>query len=176
MRSRNLALLALLALVVPQAAHAQTQKLNAKLQYAAKFLCGRGGGEDSGIGVVMGHYNTIINVQAVQNKTSLTFRATALSSDLDVDEGVPSGFYPIGQFDADEGGAIPCGWIKSLLGVQGDSGFIEGFVSIYSNRPLNVSSVITGQDYYGEGGVSVMQTLQVPANKSPMKIRIVEAQ
>jgi hypothetical protein len=179
MRTRILALLGLLVLVLPQAAHAQpaqTTKLNAQLQYAAKFICGFAPSRQ-GVGVVTGHYNTVINVTAVERRTSLTFRATALSTNLEVDEGVPSPFYLIGQFDADEGGSINCGQIKSLLGVGGpdNEGFIEGFVSIYSDRPLNVNSVLTGQDYYQESGVSVLETIQVPGNKSPMKIQQVEA-
>jgi hypothetical protein len=57
----------LLVVALPQVAGAQEeegQPFRATVQYPAKFLCGYAPGEDSRLGVVQGHYNTIVNILA----------------------------------------------------------------------------------------------------------------
>jgi hypothetical protein len=166
MKQLILGLFALLALALPQAAHAQT--FTAKHAYTAKFLCGGTQGAEQGLGVVGGHYNTIINVHAVEERTSMAFRATALRTDLDTDTGYPSGFSIRWSFDRDGGVGIVCNYIKSLLGVQESEGFIEGFVTLYSDRPLDVVDVLTGQQ--SESIPSVMEVLPVPESGGKMKV------
>jgi hypothetical protein len=163
-----LALSGLLLVALPQVAGAQSQKFSADHQYNAKFACGRGGGEESRAGVVEGHYNTIINVQALSNKTAIAYRATAVSSDLELEEGVPSDVSGRFDRDRDAGLGIVCNDIKRLFDVNGQQGFIEGFVVIYATNPLVVSSVITGQDETDSDlfGLSTLQVIDVETRNS----------
>jgi hypothetical protein len=159
MRKLFLGFLVAAAVVQPLAAGAQpseSQNFSASELYVAKFLCGYSSGGESRLGVVEGHYNTVINVQALKNRTRVAFRATAISSNFDIEHGVPSDFSFAEQFDLGFGGRILCNDIKDVLDLDG-RGFVEGFVSVYSNKPLVVETVLTGE---GDDGVSVMQVLR----------------
>ena len=159
MRRIIFATIGLVIFALPQAAVA-APKFSASWRYAAKFVCGVGGGSESRDGVVEGHYNTVINVLAIKNQTKIAYRATALSTDLDVNSDVPTGFSQLFERDIDGGFRIVCSDIKRELFDIGQEGFIEGFVAVYSTRPLNVVSVVTGEGDFGEGDVlSVMQLL-----------------
>jgi hypothetical protein len=159
MRRVIFATIGLLIFALPQAAVA-APKFTANWRYAAKFVCGEGGGSESREGVVEGHYNTVINVLAIKNRAQIAYRATALSTNLDVNSDVPTPFSQLYERDMDGGFRIVCADIKRELFDIGQEGFIEGFVAIYSTRPLNVVSVVTGQGDFDEGDVlSVMQLL-----------------
>jgi hypothetical protein len=168
-----LALFALLLAALPQAASAQNQNFQADHEYTVKFLCGDASGGDSRLGVVEGHYNTIINVQALRDHTSFAYRATALSSDLDNENGAPS--IVSERFDRDQDGAvgIVCRDIKNLIGVSGQQGFIEGFVTVFTTRPLAVASVISGEseDDEGDEGVDVLQVLVAEVRNASGTVR-----
>jgi hypothetical protein len=160
MRTLALASLLALSLATPPLAAAQNgfiEKFSANELYVVKFLCGDAGGGDSRLGVVEGHYNTIVNVQALKDRTFVAFRATAVSSDLDLSEGFPSEFSFIVEIQRDGANGILCADIKQALDVNNQQGFVEGFVSVYSSKPLVVESVITGE---GDGDVSVMQVVR----------------
>jgi len=152
MKKVVLATLGLCVLILPQIAAAKN--LGANFRYTAKFICGFSSGGDSRLGIVRGHYNTTINIQAIKNKTLLAYRAAAAISDLGLELGIPSGFTDPLSFDQDGAIGLVCRDIKNLVG--GGEGYIEGFVNIYSNKPLNVVSLLSGE---GEGDVSVMQLL-----------------
>jgi hypothetical protein len=139
----------LLAFLLPQAASAQpssSERFGVDHAYTAKFLCGFSPtGSESRIGVVGGHYNTVVNVKAIKNKTRVAYRATPLSSTFDIDHGVPSIYSSRFDLDADEGFPIFCSDIKRRLLDIDDTGFIEGVVTIYSNHLLEVSDVLSGE-------------------------------
>jgi hypothetical protein len=159
MRKQLLGFLIAAALVLPLAAGAQPSEnpnFSASELYVAKFLCGESPGGESRIGVVEGHYNTVINVQALKNRTRVAFRATAISSNFEIEHGVPSDFSFSELLDLGFGARIVCNDIKNVLDLDGQ-GFVEGFVSVYSNKPLVVETVLTGE---GDNGVSVMQVLR----------------
>jgi hypothetical protein len=125
--------------------------------------------------VVAGHYNTIINLRAVKDRTQFAFRVTALSTNFEIEPGVPSGFsYPY-AFDTDGGIGIVCNQIKFLLGVQDIEGFVEGFVTIYADRPLDVADVLSGEPETG-AGVSVLNVLSVPEIRAAEKIKFEQSQ
>jgi hypothetical protein len=111
--------------------------------------------------VVEGHYNTVINVLAIKNRAEgIAYRETALSTNLDVSWDVPTPFSQLFERDIDGGFRIVCSDIKRGLFDIGQEGFIEGFVAVYSTRPLNVVSVVTGQGDFDEGDVlSAMQLI-----------------
>lgn len=165
MKQLTLALFGLLALALPQVARAQS--FNGDHAYSAKFVCGYAPGGDTRLGLVEGHYNTIINIHAVEERTSFAFRATAMSTNLETETGIPSGFSIRFDVDRDGGIGIVCGYIKSMLGVQGQEGIVEGFVTIYSTRPLDVVDVISGED---GGPLSVLDVIQVPESGSKAKV------
>jgi len=169
MRKAILGFLGLLAFALPQAASAQSQNFGANNRYSAKFLCGDASGGDSRLGVVEGHYNTIVNVTAIRNVTAFAYRATALRSDFEIDDGEPSGFSRRFDFDADGGIGVLCRDIKDLLGVGGNTGFIEGFVTIYASKPLNVTDVLTAEG--GDTDIRVMQVYQVIGRSASGTIR-----
>jgi len=158
-------LFALIVLGLPQLARAQ--QFNAKFRYTAKFTCGEACGEECRLGVVGGHYNTAVNILAVRDRTDLAYRATALISDIGASIGVTSGFSTRLSINRDEGAGLVCRDIKNVLGGGGNFGFVEGFVNIYSNNPLDVVSVLTAE---GEGGVSTMEV--VPAKGRPTSLRV----
>jgi hypothetical protein len=172
MTKAMLALFALLLAALPQAASAQNQNFQADHEYTVKFLCGFSEGEESRLGVVEGHYNTIINVQALRDHTSFAYRVTALSSDLDNENGAPS--IVSQRFDRDQDGAIGivCRDIKNLLDAV-QEGFVEGFVTIYTTRPLAVASVISGEseDDEEDEGVDVLQVLVAEIRNSSGTVR-----
>ena len=159
MRRVIFATIGLLIFALPQVAVA-APNFTAGWRYAAKFVCGESDGGESELGAVEGHYNTVINVQAIKNRAKIAYRATALSTDLDVNSDVPTPFSQLYERDTDGGFRIVCSDIKRGLFDIGQQGFIEGFVAIYSTRPLNVVSVVTGEGDFDEGDVlSVMQLL-----------------
>jgi hypothetical protein len=168
-----LGFLGVMMLALPQAAGAQS--FGGDYKYVAKFLCGRHDDEEQGIGVVMGHYNTIINVTALKNRTAAVFRSTWLAENFNddceiIDRGVPSDYSSRVDLDRDEAVAITCNDIKFSLGER-CQGFVEGLVTIYSSRPLAVSDVITGQGTDdGDYPLSVMQVLDVREVKTSEKI------
>lgn len=156
--------LGLLLLLVPGVANAQ--RYIATQTYSAKFLCGFASGSESALGVVLGHYNTTINVQATVNRTPVAYRVTPTRSNLEVSNGTVSGFSSRFDLDRDGAFAIVCGNIKSLLGVQGSEGFVEGFVTIYTNAALNVMDVLTAENLSDVStGITAMQVLQILALK-----------
>ena len=148
----------LVILALPQIASAQN--FAAANAYAAKFLCGLASGGESGLGVVLGHYNTTINVLATKSKQPIAYRATATRNNLGVGNPTVSNFSARFERDRDEALGIVCSQIKSLLEVGGVEGFIEGFLIIYSNGPLLVTDVLTGEGDT-EAGLSAMQVFQV---------------
>ena len=156
MKKLVLTFFGLVVLALPQLARAQN--FSATNAYAAKFLCGLASGGESRLGVVFGHYNTTINVLATKNKQPIAYRASATRNNLDVTNGVVSDFSARFELDRDGALGIVCNQIKSLLGVERVEGFIEGFVIIYSNAPLLVTDVLTGES---EAGLSAMQVFQV---------------
>jgi hypothetical protein len=167
-----LGLFGLLAWLLPQAASAQS--FGAEYAYTAKFLCGFSPtGQESRVGVIGGHYNTIINVKAIKNKTLAAFRATPLAGTFEMEIGAPSVFSTRFEGDTDEGGSIQCADIKQrLLGLEG-RGFVEGFVTIYSNRPLEVTDVVTAEKCDDEEdceSIDSMQVYQVLENKVKFKV------
>ena len=163
MRKVILGVFGVLVLALPQVAGAAQFK--STLRYAAKFVCGASSGHDSSAGVFRSHYNTIINIQAIRNKTVVAFRATALREDFEetsANLGIPSGFSERGDFDRDEGTGLDCYDIKRVLGVANNRGFVEGFVNVYSTGPLNVVSVLTAEedDVDDPEKLAVMQLLE----------------
>jgi len=167
MKQSILGFFGLLVLALPQAASAQNQNFWASDQYTAKFLCGFAPGGEARLGVVAGHYNTIINVLAVRNSTALAYRATALSSDFEIETGVPSEFSRRFDFDRDGGIGILCRDIKNLLLGGGSEGFIEGIVTIYGSKPLIVTDVLTSED----DAISAMQVYEVERRSSSQRVR-----
>ncbi len=166
MKKFLLALAGMLILALPQVASAQS--FTAKTAYTAKFLCGFASGGDSRLGVVFGHYNTTINVLATKNNQPVAFRATATRTDLETSTGVVSVFSSRFNLDRDGALGIVCNQIKSLLGVSGAEGFVEGFVIIYSNDVLLVTDVLTGES---EAGLSAMQVFQVTERIVSLTVR-----
>jgi hypothetical protein len=165
-----------LALLLPQVAGAQS--FGVDNAYTAKFLCGFSPtGQESRVGVVGGHYNTIINVTAIRDKTAIAYRATPLSSTFDIEHGVPSIFSPRFDADTDEGFGIQCSDIKRGLLDIGGEGFIEGFVTIYSNRLLEVTDVLTAEKCPdGCDSIDAMQVYQVEAVRVRLKVEPAEQQ
>ena len=161
-------LLGLVILALPQLANAQS--FTATNAYTAKFLCGLASGGDSRLGVVLGHYNTAINVLATKNNQPIAYRATATRTDIETSTGVVSDFSSRSNLDRDGALGIACNQIKSLLGVSGDPGFIEGFVIIYANGPLLVTNVLTGEPDKSTG-VSVLQVYQVTDRVVNMSVK-----
>ncbi|MBW2692077.1 MAG: hypothetical protein JRE57_05525 [Deltaproteobacteria bacterium] len=147
MKQAILGLFTLIVFALPQIAGAQ--EFRTSHQYTAKFLCGEVDPEE-GLGVVWGYYNTIVNVLATKDSTAVAYRITPLSTNLEADEGSPSDFSYRYDLDRDEGFSVICSDIKRLVGVNGQTGFIEGFLTIYGQKALIVSDVLTGGG--GEGG------------------------
>jgi hypothetical protein len=147
MKQAILGLFTLIVFALPQVAGAQDFRTSH--QYTAKFLCGEVDPEE-GLGVVWGYYNTIVNVLATKDSTAVAYRITPLSTNLEADEGTPSDFSYRYDLDRDEGFSVICSDIKRLVGVNGQTGFIEGFLTIYGQKALTVSDVLTGGG--GEGG------------------------
>jgi hypothetical protein len=167
--------MALVLMALPQAAGAQS--FGGDYKYVAKFLCGRFSGSESGVSVIPGHYNTLINVLALKNRTAVAYRTTWLAEEFDdcdlgnlIERGVPSDYSGRYDLDRDEAVGIGCSPIKSSLGER-CQGFVEGVVTIYSSRPLSVTDVITGQDTQdGDGPLSVMQVFDVREVKTSEKV------
>jgi hypothetical protein len=149
-----LGLFGMLAIVLPQFAGAQetNEGFRASYQYPAKYLCGHASGSDSRLGVVYGHYNTIVNVLALRDDTKIGLRATMVSTDLEIDEGEPSQFVRADNLDSDEAMGIDCAAIKRWIFDSCCEGFMDGFVMIYRSKPLVVSDVVTAENYGEEGG------------------------
>jgi hypothetical protein len=169
MKKLQFGLLGLVMLALPQFANAQS--FTATNAYTAKFLCGLApGGDSNGLGVVLGHYNTVINALATKNNQPIAYRATATRTNLETSTGVVSDFSSRSNLDRDGALGIACNQIKSLLGVSGDPGFIEGFVIIYSNAPLLVTDVLTGEPDKSTG-VSVLQVYQVTDRTVNMSVK-----
>ena len=176
MKKLILGLSGILILALPQVAGAQipqSQAFKASFEYVAKFVCGRGGGGDTRSGVVEGHYNTILNVLAIRNTTAVSARATWVSEDLDegcsLDRGEPSSFSERSDLDRDEAVGINCSDIKDLTDCS--QGLFEGFVTIYSSGPLEVTDVITGQGTDdGDGPLSVMEVYQVKERTTDVRV------
>src|SRR5210317_1891741 len=99
MKQAILGLFTLIVFSLPQIAGAQ--EFRSSHQYTAKFLCGEVYPE-AGLGVVWGHYNTIVNVLGTKDSTAVAYRITPLSTDLDADEGTPSDFSYRYDLDRDE--------------------------------------------------------------------------
>ena len=156
MKNLLLGLSGLLALALPQVAGAQN--FTATNAYAAKFLCGVASGVESGLAVVLGHYNTTINVLPTKNKQALAYRASATRNDLDVTNGGVSVFSARFDLDRDQALGVVCADIIGGLFGTSAEGFIEGFVIVYSNGALLVTDVVTGEK---EAGLSTMQIYEV---------------
>jgi hypothetical protein len=167
MRKIIIGMFGFLVVVLPQIAGAQ--QFNASFRYTAKFTCGYSCGGDCRLGVVQGHYNTTVNIQATRDRTALAYRATALRSDLGVETGASSGFSTRLDFDRDEGIGLVCRDIKNVLGVGGQGeGYIEGFVNIYSNAPIDAVSVLTAE---GEGGLATMELLEAKGRATSQRVQ-----
>ena len=153
MKNFLLGLLGLLILALPQVAGAQN--FTGTNAYAAKFLCGSASGAES---VVFGHYDTTINVLATKSNQPIAYRASATKNEIGVINGSVSVYSARSNLDRDQALGIVCGDIKTgLFGTSAD-GFIEGFVIVYSNGPLLVTDVLTGES---GPGLSTMQIYQV---------------
>jgi hypothetical protein len=165
-----LALCGLLLAALPEAAAAQN--FSADHQYNVKFVCGRADGAESRLGVVEGHYNTLINILAQRDRTALAYVAAIVSTDLIENGGAPAPSEVSRRFDLDRDGAVGilCRDIKDLLELEGP-GFVEGFVTIYTTSPLAVSTVITGDDEDDESGVDVLQIIDAEKRNSSGTIR-----
>jgi hypothetical protein len=103
----------------------------------------------------------------LKDRTRAAFLVTPISSDLEVELGVPSQISSAVALDRDGAVGIFCNDIKNQADTGGQ-GFIEGFVTIYSSKPLVVESVLTGQ---GEGDVSTLQVIRVPSRGAGGTIR-----
>jgi hypothetical protein len=135
MRKSIFGLIALLVVVLPQFAGAQEeggQEFRSSVQYPAKFLCGDAPGAESRLGVVFGHYNTVVNILASKNNTIIAYRATMVSTDLEISEGEPSQFSPRFELDQGEAVGVFCSDIKRGLFNTGGEGFMDGFVTIWT--------------------------------------------
>ena len=176
MRNVILAIVGLLFLATPQVAAAQNPSFGASWRYAAKFICGGTQGHESEAGVIRGAYNSVVNIQAIKDNTTLAYRATGMRSDLPLAWGIPSGNSIRYDFDADEGMGLNCHAIKQALGVAEVSGFVEGYLNVYSTTQLNVTSVITAEgDFDGDFDIlTVMQVLD--ARESGIGWRNIEYQ
>lgn len=167
MKKLVMALVGLSLFLLPVAAGAQN--FTASFVYTAKFLCGFLNGSENRLGVVVGHYNTIINAAATKNRVAVAYRATAVKNDIGITNGAPSDFSERFDLDRDHAFGILCADIKRGLFDQGGEGFVEGFVMIYSSAPLNVSDVVTGQGF--ESGVTAMQIYQVTERATSFAVR-----
>lgn len=170
MRKMIFQLFGLLLIALPQVAGAQD--FRAAIQYPAKFICGYTSGGDQRMGVVEGHYNTIVNILASRDRTTLAYRATVVRSSIEVNEGEPSGFSQRFDLDRDEAIGILCSDIKRGLLNLGGEGLIEGFVTIYSTKPLDVTDVLTGESEVGHS----MQVHPVSERRESVRVEpLVEA-
>jgi hypothetical protein len=88
-------------------------------------------------------------------------------SNLEIDTEEPSGFSRRFDLDADEAIGILCADIKRGLFDAGGEGFMDGFVTIYSSKPLTVKVVVTGEN---EGGHS-MQIDDVGVRRGGIRVR-----
>ena len=175
MRKSILGLIALFVVVLPQFAGAQEggQEFRSSVQYPAKFLCGYSSGGDSRLGVVQGHYNTIVNILASRNNTVLAIRATMVRSDLEIEDQI-SQFSERIELDQDEAIGVLCSDIKRGLfevgggGGEGAQGFMDGFVTIFSNKSLTVTAVVTGEN---EGGAPSIQIITVSERRGGYRVR-----
>jgi hypothetical protein len=165
MKQAILGLFVLIVFALPQVAGAQD--FRSSHQYTAKFICGEVEWE-AGLGVVPGYYNTIVNVLAAKDSTAVAYRITPLSTDFEVDEGDPSDFSYRYDLDRDEGFSVICRDIKRLVDVQGSTGFIEGFLTIYGQKQLIVSDVLTGG--VGEGGGNTLHAYDVTERRSGARV------
>jgi hypothetical protein len=123
---------------------------------------------DAGLGVVWGYYNPIVNVLAAKDSTAVAYRITPLSTNLEADEGSPSDFSYRYDLDRGEGFSVICSDIKRLVGVNGQSGFIEGFLTIYGQKALIVSDVLTGG--VGEGGANSIHAYDVTERRGGTRV------
>ena len=72
------------------------------------------------------------------------------------------------DLDRDEGFSVICRDIKRLVDVHGSTGFIEGFLTIYGQKQLIVSDVLTGG--VGEGGGNSLHAYDVTERRSGARV------
>lgn len=115
-----------------------------RFEYAAKFICGDGGADQS-IPAVPGLYETIVNVHNFQNREMPFFKKLALAFPPRTQEA--GTILPIGidRLGVDEALKADCDDLRDRLfrdDVPGD-GFFEGYLVVQSPRRLDVDAVYT---------------------------------
>jgi hypothetical protein len=147
MRTRIVTILVVLAAAT--AAHAQTHQVR---QYAAKFVCGKSGGDQ--LNFAPGTYYTTINVHNPALVASIEFSKKFALAELNEKAGKISPWFGAG-LKPDEAMQIDCRNIYAHLNILPFSTFIEGFVVIQlaPTRELDVVGVYTAA---GNAGVSTL--------------------
>lgn len=146
---------ALLLLSLPSASGAKPQGEDLRFQYAAKIVCATN--ELAGrLGLVPQTYATTINVHNPTDSLALLMKKFAMTMPPGLER--PGKIYPLTkvpeQLGPDQAMAVDCVDVMRRTGLP--NGF-EGFVVIYSSRPLDVVGV-----YAVPGGVDVVQVPERP--------------
>lgn len=132
MRLSTAALLLPALLAVAGAQAPGTADPGTKLQYAAKYLCGR----DDGKILAPGVYHTAINIHnPAYREIKFLFKVAAA---LPMKQGPISNFQPVGM-GPDGALELTCEIIQKMAGTSAPT----GFVVIQSDFPLNVVGVYT---------------------------------
>jgi hypothetical protein len=147
-----------LATVLLGAAAAPAQAPGVR-QYAAKFICGKAGGEQTATFLAApGSYFTVINIHNPALTGGVEFRKKFTVGLPNEKPGKVSEFFPA-SLQADQTMQTECRNIYGHLGVPVGT-FIEGFVVLESReRELDVVGVYTAA---GSAGVSTLHMERVP--------------
>jgi len=135
-----------------------------KLQYAAKFLCGRAEEHDhsddrGGEALAEGDFRTAINVHNPSNRPA-SIRFKFASTLRDGKPGTISRFAEI-RLGPDQTISLDCAQVYALLHEK--PGFVDGFAIIETNSELDVIAAYTAAREHGE--VASLQTQRVPVRK-----------
>jgi CARDB len=139
-RRRACILLFLVAGLVPGLARQAQAAPNHK--YAAKIVCGIQG-EPKSLRLTRGLYATTVNIHNPNARTATLFKRLALT--FPPAEERPGAIQRIAResLTADQALKVDCDEIRILLKGQFTSGFVEGFVIVDSDMPLDVTGVYT---------------------------------
>jgi hypothetical protein len=136
-----------------------------RLQYAAKFVCGRSDGPV----VAPGQYFTAINVHNPTYKP-VKFRMKVAVALPGLQPGPVSSFYSC-HLGADQAFEVDCPDIHKLA--HSDEPFLKGFVVIESDVELDVVAVYTAAG--ADGFVETIHTERVPARRRASRPFYLEA-
>jgi len=138
-----------------------TNGSSARLQYAAKFLCGRVGDPEIQTlrSVAAGEYHTAINVHN-PGKTDAAIRLRFSSTLPDGAPGPISRFAEI-RLNPGQTISIGCAQVHALMNAKAE--FLDGFAMIDSDVDLDVVAVYSTGNQTGQ--LASVQTERIPAHK-----------